>query len=256
MPSGHARERVLAWTLIGAAALVALVATADAWQRIGSITPGFNLMANLLIGVGDRGGVEPLGQIRAVDGQPVRTHAELRALVEARPAGTVFRYTVERDGQLGEQAVASRRVMLGDFKHFLIDSMLPGLLTLMIAAAVTVLRPDAAETRLFLGFCLLASLEASLWTDFNTTHRFVRLYLVLWALMPAVLTHLALTFPERRAIVRRRPWIVWPPYAASAVLAVLLQSWFVHGRARWRRSPPSTGVSRCWPSSSPWPGPA
>ena len=105
MPSGHARERVLAWTLIGAAALVALVATADAWQRIGNITPGFNLMANLLIGVGDRGGVEPLGQIRAVDGQPVRTHAEPRALVEARPAGTVFRYAVERDGQLGERAL-------------------------------------------------------------------------------------------------------------------------------------------------------
>jgi class 3 adenylate cyclase len=232
MPSGHARERVLAWTLIGAAALVAVVATADAWRRVGNITPGFNLMANLLIGVGDRGGVEPLGQIRAVDGQPVRTHAELRALVEARPAGTVFRYAIERDGQLGEKAFASRRVTLGDFKYFLIDSLLPGLLTLMIAAAVTVLRPDAAEGRLFLGFCPLASLEALLWTDFNTTHRFVRPYLVLWALMPAVVTHLALTFPERRAIVRRRPWIVWPPYAASAVLAVLLQSGFLHAARR------------------------
>src|SRR5262245_16164837 len=114
----HARERVLASTLIGAAALVAVVATGDAWQRVGTVTPGFNLMANLKTGLADRGGVEPLGLIRAVDGQPVRTHAELRALVEARPAGTTFRYAIERDGQLEEQSVPSRRVTLRDFKHF------------------------------------------------------------------------------------------------------------------------------------------
>jgi len=227
MPSVHARKRVLAWTLIGVAALVAVVATADAWQRVGSITPGFNLMASLQIGVGDRGGVEPFGQILAVDGQPVRTHAELRALVEAHPAGTVFRYTIARDGRSEERAVPSRRVTLGDFKHFLIDSLLPGLLILMIASALTVLRPEAAESRLFLGFCLLSSLESLLWTDFNTIHRFARLYLALWALTPAVFTHLALTFPERRAIARRRPWIVWPPYAASVVLAVVLQFLFL-----------------------------
>jgi class 3 adenylate cyclase len=227
MLSVHARERVRAWTLIGAAALVAVVATGDAWQRVGTITPGFNLMANLKTGAADRGGVEPFGRIRAVDGQPVRTHAELRALVEARPAGTTFRYAIERDGQLEEQSVPSRRVTLRDFKHFLFDSLLSGLLTLMIASALIVLRPNAAESRLFLGFCLLSSLEALLWTDFNTIHRFARLYLVLWAFAPAVFTHLALTLPERRAIAQRQPWVVWPPYAASSVLAVLLQFSFL-----------------------------
>jgi hypothetical protein len=158
MLSVRVRERVLAWTLIGAAALVALIATADAWQRIGTITPGFNLMANLKIGVADRSGIEPLGLIRAVDGQPVGTNTELRALVEARPAETVFRYAIERHGQREEQSIPSRRVTLRDFKHFLFDSLLPGLLTLMIASALIVLRPDAAQNRLFLGFCLLSSL--------------------------------------------------------------------------------------------------
>jgi class 3 adenylate cyclase len=232
MLSVRVRERVLAWTLIGAAALVALIATADAWQRIGTIAPGFNLMANLKIGVADRGGIEPLGLIRAVDGQPVGTNAELRALVEARPAGTVFRYAIERHGQREEQSIPSRRVTLRDFKHFLFDSLLPGLLTLMIASALMVLRPDAAQNRLFLGFCLLSSLEALLWTDLNTTHRFTRLYLMLWAFMPAVFTHLALTFPERRAVARQRPWIVWMAYAVSVVLAVLMQFWFLDQRLR------------------------
>src|SRR5262245_42299447 len=192
MPSGHARERVVGWTLIGAAALVALVATADAWRRVGSITPGFNLMANLKTGVGDRGGVEPFGQIRAVNGQAIRTHDELRALVEARPAGTEFRYAMARDGRSEEQSIPSRRVSLRDIKHFLLVSLLPGLLILMIAAAVSVLRPVAAGSWLFLGFCVLISLESIMWTDFNTPHRFGRLYLALWALTPAVFTHLAL----------------------------------------------------------------
>ena len=188
MLSVHARERVLAWTLIGAAALVAVVATGDAWQRVGTITPGFNLMANLKTGVADRGGVEPFGLIRAVDGQPVRTHAELRALVEARPAGTTFRYAIERDGQLEEQSVPSRRVTL---------PRLQALPVRQPAAGPT--KPDdrqradrspakRCKSRLFLGFCLLLSLEALLWTDFNTIHRFARLYLVLWAFAPAVFT--------------------------------------------------------------------
>src|SRR5215831_11250741 len=197
MPGAPFRERVLAWTLIGIAVLVAVVATADAWQRLGRITPGFNLMANLQTGVGDRGGVEPFGKIHAVDGQLIRSHDELRALVGARPAGTEFRYTMERNGGSDERAIPSRRVSLRDFKHFLLDSLLPGLLILMIAAAVSVLRPGAADSRLFLGFCLLTSLESIMWTDFNTTHRFARVYLMLWALTPAVFTHLALAFPER-----------------------------------------------------------
>src|SRR5262249_3668803 len=163
MRGGASRERVLAWTLIGAAVLVAVVATADAWRQVGGITPGFNLMANLQTGVADRGGVEPFGKILAVDGQPVRTHDELRALVEARPAGTEFRYAIERDGRSDELAVPSRRLSLRDFKHFLVDSLLPGLLILTIAAGISVLRAGAAGSRLFLGFCVLTSLQSIMW---------------------------------------------------------------------------------------------
>ena len=232
MPRAPSRERIFAWTLIGAAMLVAIVATADAWHRVGTITPGFNLMANLQTGVGDRGGVEPFGQILAVDGQPVRTHDELRALVGARPAGNEFRYGMARNGRSDERVIPSQRVSLRDFKHFLLDSLFPGLLILMIAAAVSVLRPDAAESRLFLGFCLLSSLQSIMWTDFNTIHRFVPLYLAVWAFTPAVFAHLALAFPERSEIARRKPWIVWLPYAPSFVLAVLLQFLFLHAPLR------------------------
>src|SRR5262245_33592240 len=232
MSDAPTRERIVAWTLIGVAMLVAVVATADAWRRVGHITPGFNLMANLQTGVGDRGGVEPFGQILAVDGQPVRTHAELSALVDARPPGTEFRYAMARNGRSEERAIPSRLVSVRDFKHFLLDSLLPGLLILMIAATVSVLRPDAADSWLFLGFCLLTSLESIMWTDFNTTHRFAGLFLAVWAFTPAVFTHLALAFPERSEIARRKPWIVWLPYAPSLVLATLLQFLFLHEALR------------------------
>ena len=53
-----------------------------------------------------------------------------------------------------------------------------------------------------------------------------RLYFVVESLVPAVLLHFALCFPEEKAVVRRHPWLKWGVYAACAPFA-MLQNWFL-----------------------------
>jgi PAS domain S-box-containing protein len=44
---------------------------------------------------------------------------------------------------------------------------------------------------------------------------------VAWLLQPALLLHFAMTFPERREVLDRRPWLVWFIYLPGAVLLAL-----------------------------------
>ena len=241
MRPSEQRDRLLAWSMFASVAVVAGIATADAWGRIGTITPGFSFMANMEVAIADRSGLEPFARIATVNGRPAHSHRDLHELVESRPEGTLFRYRFARSGGAEEREIASRRVSSRDFRLFLFDSLLPGLLVLAIASAGAVYRPGSGESRLFLGFCLLMALSSLLWTDFNSTHRFARPFLVVWAFEPAAFTHLALMFPERRAIARRWPWLAWPPYVLSGVLAIWLQKGLLeHGH------PAATVVAVYW----------
>ena len=101
------------------------------------------------------------------------------------------------------------------------------------------------------------------YADAHTTYRFTELFLTAWAFWPATLLHFALTFPQRRGIVRRFPRVVWLPYLVSAVVAVMLQLPVVRSDVRLLLAVPAagprTGVWRwsSWCSRSrgrAWPG--
>ena len=84
------------------------------------------------------------------------------------------------------------------------------------------LKPGVPATRLFLAFCLAQFAIPALYA-----RRVHSTYLIRrgsssppFAFLPALLLHLALTFPQRRSIVRRRPWIVWVPYLDLPALIV------------------------------------
>ena len=234
---GRAIERVIGWALIGLVALVAVVVVRDAWRRVGQVVPGFALMANAQVGAGgmSRGGLEPLDVIVAVDGRPVRTAAEVRAEVARHPAGTPITYTLWRGtgsgGERVEATVRSRKVSEARCFWLVIDGILPGLLALGLGAIVFHLRPGTPESRLFLAFCVVTALVNLVYDDMMTTHRFSGLFLAAWPFTPALVLHLAATFPERRRTVDRWPWLVAVPYAVSAALAIWLEMNFMARRA-------------------------
>ena len=66
MRPSEQRDRLLAWCMIASVAVVAGIATADAWGRIGTITPGFSFLANMEVAIADRSGLEPFARIATV----------------------------------------------------------------------------------------------------------------------------------------------------------------------------------------------
>jgi class 3 adenylate cyclase len=219
------RWRLVAWVLIALALLVGGQAVGDRYNLIGRNVAGLMVMENLFVGVGgaERGGLLPFDFVRAMDGRFLSSGQEIQAEVRARPVGTSFHYLVYRRGALLEHDVTSRLFTLHDFRRFLVEGFMPGVLALGLGALVLYLQPGTPRSRLFLAFCLCWYFTNVTYADAHTTYRFTRLFLTAWALSPAVFIHVAVTFPQRRTLIRRFPWLLGLPYVVSAVVAVLLQ---------------------------------
>lgn len=219
------RRNPVFWAVLALALLVGAVATHDRYRQIGQPFAGFWVMENLLVAVGggERGGLAPFDRVRAVGGQLLASGREVRAEAERHPPGTRLRYVVYRRGQLVEAEVATRLTTYRDFRRFVTEGLLPGLLILGLGALVFALKPGLHRSWLFLGFCLVSYLVSVGYADAHTTYRFGPLFLTAWAFWPATFLHAALSFPQRRSIARRFPRVIWLPYVASGALAVLLQ---------------------------------
>ena len=218
-------ETTVYWILIGLSVVMMAMVSRDAWNRIGRPTPGFAVLENMLVGVGgvDRGGLQPFDVVRAVNGRLVTSTRELQAEIERHPPGTAMHYLLVRNGQLLEDDIPSRVSMLRNFRRFLIENLLPGVIGVALAALVIRLQPGSPSARLFLAFSLQWAVINVGYHDLLGAHRFTRLFFLAWTFSPAVFVHLALTFPERRRLAQRHRWLVWAPYALSAVLYVWLQ---------------------------------
>jgi class 3 adenylate cyclase len=218
------RRNALFWGIISLALAVAVVATLDRYQRVGRIFAGFWVMDNLLVAVGggERGELRPFDLVRAVNGQMVTRGQDIQQTIESQEPGATFHYIVYRRGGLVEADVTTRLYTRRDFARYVVEGLVPGALQLLVGAAVFLVRPGTGPSWLFLSLSLIAYLVSVTYADAHTTYRFASLFLTAWAFWPATLLHLALTFPQRRRIVRRFPRVVWLPYLVSTVGALLL----------------------------------
>ena len=239
------RRNPLFWGILGLALAVGVVTTLDRYQRQGRIFAGFWVMESLLVAVGgvERGTLEPFDVVRVVNGQIVASGRDIQAAIESQDPGASFRYVVYRRGHLVEADVPTRLYTRRDFLRFVAEGLLPGLLQLAIGAVVFLTRPGRPQSWLFLAYSLVAYAVSVTYADAHTTYRFSGLFLTAWAFWPATLLHLALTFPQRRGIVRRFPRVVWLPYLVSAAVAVLLQLPGVHGDVRLLLTVPAAGAA-------------
>src|SRR5688572_17725699 len=149
MTRGSRLETSVYWLLIALTVVLMAMVTRDAWNRIGQPTPGFAVLKNMLVGVGgvDRGGLQPFDVVRAVNGRLVTSTRELQAEVERHPPGTPMHYLLVRNGQLVEEDIPSRVSTLRNFKRFLIENLLPGVIGVSLAALVIRLQPGSPSAR-------------------------------------------------------------------------------------------------------------
>jgi class 3 adenylate cyclase len=239
------RRNALFWGILGLALAIGVVTTLDRYQRRGRIFAGFWVMENLLVAVGgpERGPLQPFDVVRVMDGQIVTSGRDIQTAIESQDPGATFRYMVYRRGQLVEADVPTRLYTRRDFLRFVGEGLLPGLLQLAIGAVVFLSRPGRPLSWLFLAYSLIAYLVSVTYADAHTIYRFSALFLTAWAFWPGTLVHLALTFPQRRGLVRRFPRVVWLPYFVSTVVAVLLQLPFVRGDVRLLLAVPIAGAA-------------
>jgi class 3 adenylate cyclase len=238
------RRHPLFWAILGLALAVGIVTTLDRYQRQGRIFAGFWVMENLLVAVGgpERGPFQPFDIVRVMNGQVLQSGRDIQTMIDSEDPRATFRYIVYRRGQLVEAEVPTRLVTRRDFARFLIEGLVPGLLQLAIGAVVFMIRPGRSQSWLFLAFLLIAYIVSVTYADAHTTYRFTELFLTAWAFWPATLLHLALTFPQRRGIVRRFPRVVWLPYLVSAAVALLLHFPGIHGNVRMLLAVPAAGA--------------
>jgi class 3 adenylate cyclase len=224
--------------------LISVQATLDARARVGETSAGIGVMPMLLVAPGgyDTGGLAPFDLIRAVNGQLVSSGAEFQREVRRYPPGTPLRYLVSRRGTLLEASVPSRVVEYGEFCRFLYEGLLPSLIYLALAAVVLALRPGERATRVFLAFCLTWFCTSGLYVDAATTYRFSALFLTSWAFSPALYIHIALRFPESRAVIRRHPRLMWVPYVASGLIAIAMLLPHPRMPVAWTYSVPAVGA--------------
>ena len=229
------QRQIVGWALLGLACIIAAVSLRDAWNLTGRPHPGFGVLENLIVGVGglERGGLDPFDLVRVMDGRVLTSGREIQAAVRSSPPGTTFHYILNRGSRLVEADVPSVVRTVRDFERYLLEGFATAILFLALGAFVLWLKPGVPETGLFFVFCLTWFCIHALYLDAHSTYLFSPLFLTAVALVPAVSIHLALTFPQRRGIVRRHPSVVWLPYGLSALIVPPLVGWIPPASPDW-----------------------
>lgn len=179
-------------------------------------------------GPGARGGLRPGDVLLAIDGEPVESHAGLRALLRADDDRAPMRYTVLRfgDARLHEVSVAPVPAV-----HLPVYYLLAGvgLFGLLVGAAVRIRRPGNQATLHF--FWLTVAFFGVF--AFSYSGRLDRLdWVFFWAdeisilLLAPLFLHFALVFPERSSGWMRHardarvlPALYAPAFLLGAALA-------------------------------------
>jgi two-component system, NtrC family, sensor kinase len=153
---------------------------------------------------GARAGIEPGDLLLAVNGAPIHTRADVVEYQHTAQAGTRLTYTLARLGtqQLIEVALAA--APQGTSMYYVLAAV--GLFTLLVGASVRLRRPHDQATLHFFWLCV--AFFGAFTFSFNGP--FDRLdWVFYWgdavaqALLPPLLLHFTLVFPQRPAEARR-----------------------------------------------------
>ncbi|MBI4209855.1 MAG: GAF domain-containing protein [Deltaproteobacteria bacterium] len=217
--------------------VLGVIAFYDANQWIGHQFPGFLTYKNLVVSpynlTAAQADLRYPYKVVAVQDSDIRSYEDLQNQTTDALLGEELRYTLEYSGPV---VTASSMVSLFEIDEFFLLFAIPLIIALIffscgILCWFTRAKSDASDS-LFL-FCMLCAMVVILTFDMSSTHRFVRLYLCLFPLVPAALIQLSLHFPSRRKFLERFPTSQWYPYVLSLFLILILQAFFYDARDFW-----------------------
>lgn len=215
---------VVAWLV----ALVASMHTLSWWSWEGRPFPGFFVMDTGVVptvSLAHWTGVDVVpfhSRVVAVDGVPVASGGQVYRQVATLPVGQPVRYELIKDGTSRTETVPSMRFGPYDWCTIFGAYVLNGLVGLVAATLVSLLRPGDPAARAFLSWGVVWGLfpltGSALYQD--SPWWLTRLHYLTQAMYGASFIHLGWTFPvERRFLVRHRSVLVLP-YLVGAALTV------------------------------------
>ena len=226
-------DAALFYAVLVASALLVCIAGFSSAARVGHPFPSFVVWRNLVVPAisapswPDSAGDLPFRTIvTEVDGQPVRTSAELRRVLDATPPGTPLSYTFRRGGVSTSRTVPVVVLSWSDVLPTYLPYFLNGITLLTAGLVVFYLKPQHPAARAFLvltgvlGGVLILAIDTlgSSWVP--------ALYFTFESLLPAALLQFALSFPDERPRLRRHPSLRWWIYLAFTPLVFLQIGYF------------------------------
>ena len=226
-------EKAFFLSLCATVVLGVIVAVASVRTQIGVASPGFVVWQNLIVPAIGAIGPSPEAAavpqrtvVTSIDGAPVHDATQLRARVRSEAPGTWMTYAFRRGDRDATARVPSSVLRWRDVAPVYLPYLLEGAALLVTAVVIFLFRPRDPGARAGVALGTVAGLFMVLALDLFSAAWLQRLYFVVESLVPAVLLHFALCFPEEKAVVRRHPWLKWGVYAACAPFAIL-QNWFL-----------------------------
>lgn len=217
------------WLVAGCAGAIVVTCTLNSLWWINRPFPGFFLWENFLVpAVGDtdwtgyQAGIPFQSRLIAVRGQPVTTIFEVYRLAASVPVGTALSYTFA-GGSLASAMtlpIPTMRLTAPEYLWTLGAYLGVGMLLTLLGLTVYFLRPDAPAARAMCSSGVLWGLYLATAADIFGPAWFRPICLLLQAVAPVALLHLAFTFPVQRDTLKRRPQLLPVLYAAGCGLGV------------------------------------
>ena len=225
----------VATIVVSVLAVVALAVTVlapiNAWRWANQPFPGIMIEPALFVtGANDpswqgpRAGVGHPDLLVAVDDTPIRTHADLDAVLQKRGLGDqVTLHFVTTAGQQKPVLVTLERFPLSELVSRFVVPYIVGLFFMALALWMYLVRRQQPTGRVFTVMCLGVAGACACWFDIYTTHVLAWAWSASIPLAAGGLVGLALLFPQEQSFVSRFPILRWAPFLGS--LIVILPAW-------------------------------
>ncbi|HTT23466.1 MAG TPA: ATP-binding protein [Candidatus Sulfotelmatobacter sp.] len=171
-------------------------------------------------GPGEKAGIKPGDQLISVNGQPVKNTSGLERQLYRSGAWQRATYSLLR------QSVAVDSNVILEPADRTIKNYLRGIALIYLGIGIYVLlrRWTAPGSTHFYIFCLVSFIAYSFHLTGKLDAFDLEVYwsnVVAWVLLPALFLHFVLTFPEKREVVKKHPWVVVLIYLPGAFLVSL-----------------------------------
>jgi signal transduction histidine kinase len=222
----------LGWKFAAAAGMavaIVLICTFNSLLWINRPFPGFFLWPNLLVPAvwgpdfaGYAAGVPYGWRLTAMEDEAVESAEDVYRTIRHEDIDEDITYTFRSPdtGAQIEVSVPTKRLGAADYLWSLGTYLVVGGLLTLLGVAVYLIRPDRPGARAMLLASTIWGLYLVTSADMVGPAWFQPLYLMLRALAPVALVHLALSFPVQRRLLRRHPWLLPALYVYGAVLGV------------------------------------